>query len=208
MANLTVYFKNSIVCSYSLASEVGKVHIGRDKTNDIVIDSPESSPVHAVVMVRGNNAMIRQLNENVPLVVNGKNTKEASLNDGDTITIGQHIIIYSNQQAEQSKSTKNIDIPANRKTTENYISHAANYQIISGTHIGKIFHLKPPMTMIGEPGTGIVVISKRKDGYFASILENIGVITLNNQPLADSMVKLAHHDVLVVSNTTIQFFLR
>jgi hypothetical protein len=64
------------------------------------------------------------------------------------------------------------------------------------------------MTMIGEPGTGIVVISKRKDGYFASILENIGVITLNNQPLADSMVKLAHHDVLVVSNTTIQFFLR
>jgi hypothetical protein len=209
MANLTVYFKNNIVCSYSLAFEVGKVHIGRDKTNDIVIDSPESAPVHAVVMVRANNAMVRQLNENVPLVVNGKNTKEVSLNDGDTMTIGQHIIVYSSHQAEQSKSTKNIDIPpANRKITENYISHAANYQIISGAHIGKIFHLKPPMTMIGEPGTGIVVISKRKDGYFASILENIGIITLNNEPLADSMVKLTHHDVLVVGNTTIQFFLR
>jgi predicted component of type VI protein secretion system len=206
MANLTVYFKNNIVCSYSLPFELGKVRIGRDKTNDVVIDSPEFAPVHALIMVRSNNALVRQLNEDFPLVVNGKNTKEANLNDGDTLTVGRHIIVYST--SELTKSAKNTDIPTNQQTTENYISHAANYQIISGTHIGKIFHLKPPMTMIGEPGTGIVVISKRKDGYFVSVLENIGVITLNKQPLADSMVKLNHHDVLVVGNMTIEFYLR
>ena len=64
------------------------------------------------------------------------------------------------------------------------------------------------MTMIGEPGSGIVVISKRKDGHFASVLEHTGVITLNNEPLANNMVKLNHHDVLVVGGMTVQFFLR
>ena len=204
MAKLTVYFKNNVVRSYPLSFEVGKVNIGRDDSNDLVIDNPDFAAAHAVVMVRGNAAMVRQLNSDFPLVLNGKNTQEATLKEGDAITIGKHKIVYTDDDNVEQAAI----LAADRKTKENYLAHVANYQIISGVNIGKIFHLKISMTMIGEPCSGIVVISKRKDGYFASVLEHPGVITLNNEPLANNMLKLNHHDVLVVGGMTVQFFLR
>lgn len=193
MAKLTVYLKNNVVRSYPLEAE--KVRVGRDETNDLVVDSPAFAPVHAVIVSRGKNCMIKQLNDDFPLVINGKTIKESRLHEGDTITAGQHSIVYSTDQA-------------GRKIKSDYLPHTANFQIISGANMGKIFPLNIPMTLLGEPGSGIVVISKRKDGYFASILENIGIITLNDQPLDDKMIKLNCHDVLVIGNTTVQFYLK
>lgn len=193
MAKLTVYLKNDLIRSYLLEAE--RINIGRDESNDLVIDSPEFAPVHAVIVTRGNRCMIRQLNANFPLVINGGKTKENNLQQGDTITAGQHTIVYSTEQLDQ-------------KTKSSYISHTANYQVISGTNIGKIFHLSSPMTLLGEQGSGIVIISKRKEGYFASTLEDADKIMLNSQPLGDKIIKLDHNDVLVVGNTTVQFYLR
>lgn len=208
MAKLTVYFKNNVVRSYLLETEI--VHIGRDETNDLVIDSPAFAPAHAVIVMQGNGCIIKQLNNDFPLMINGKNAKEDKLHDGDTITVGQHIMVYSaNQAGENAKSDKETAItPANRKTKGIYIPHTANFQIISGPNIGKIFHLNTPMTLLGDHGTGMVVISKRKGGYFASVLENIGIITLNKQTLAETSVKLNHQDVLIVGNITVQFYLQ
>jgi hypothetical protein len=202
MAKLTVYFKNNVIRSYSFEAE--RVRVGRDETNDLVIDSPEFAPVHAVIVTRGDRCMIRQLNEDFPLVLNGKNTKEDKLQHGDRITAGHYDVVYSTNEANNNTEQAQLS----HKTKPNYIAHTANYQVISGIGLGKIFHLNTPMTMIGEQGSGIVVISKRKDGYFASVLENVGTITLNNQSLDDKIIKLNHHDVLVVNNTTIQFYLQ
>jgi hypothetical protein len=62
------------------------------------------------------------------------------------------------------------------------------------------------MTRLGQSGSGVIVISKRKDGYFVSVLENIGNILLNNMLLNDSTVKLNDKDVLVINDTSLQFF--
>jgi len=208
MAKLTVYFKNKIILSYSFETE--RVHIGRDETNDLVIDSPVFAPAHAVIVMQGNSCIIKQLNDDFPLMLNGKSTKESKLQDGDTITVGQYVVVYSTDQTGQSANAdkETTMTAANRKTKGVYIPHTANFQIISGANIGKIFHLNTPMTLLGDHGTGIVVISKRKGGYFASVLENIGIITLNKQPLADTSIKLNHQDVLVVGNITVQFYLQ
>lgn len=202
MAKLTVYSKNNVVHSYLLESE--KIHVGRDESNELVIDSPEFAPVHAVIVTRGDRCMIKQLNNEFPLILNGKHIRENKLLHGDTITVGQYDIVYSTNGAGHASDSA----IARRKIKTNYIVHVANFQVISGTDLGKIFQLNTPMTMIGEYGNGIVVVSKRKDGYFVSILENVGTITLNNEPLGDSIVKLNHHDVLVVDNRTVQFYLR
>lgn len=208
MAKLTVYFKNKVVRSYSFETE--RVHIGRDETNDLMIDNPVFAPAHAVIVMQGDSYIIKQLNDDFPLMINGKNTKESKLHDGDTIIAGQYVIVYSANQSinEPEQPANKTTVPPNRKTKGDYIPHTANFQVVSGANIGKIFHLNTPMTLLGDRGTGIVVISKRKSGYFASILENIGIITLNQQPLADTSIKLNHHDVLVVGNTTVQFYLQ
>jgi len=63
------------------------------------------------------------------------------------------------------------------------------------------------MTLLGEQGSGIVIISKRKNGYFVSILEEAELITLNDQPLGDKTVKLNHDDVLAIGDTVVHFYL-
>jgi hypothetical protein len=203
MATLTVYFKNEVVRSYPL--EMDKmIRIGCDETNDLVIDSFMLAPVHAVVVTRGNSCVIKQLNDNFPLIINGKSIKAANLHDGDTLTMGQHDIIYSTSQSEQL-----TDSPSNRKIAKNgYIPHVANFQVISGAHLGKIFPLKIPMTMIGEQGSGIVAVTKRKNGYFAAVLEHTDTITLNQQPLGNQTIQLNHRDVMVVGQLTVQFYLQ
>jgi pSer/pThr/pTyr-binding forkhead associated (FHA) protein len=201
MAKLTVYFKNKIVSSHLIETE--KVRIGRDETNDVVINSPELAPVHAVLITYDDGYVIKQLNNDFPLVLNGKHTKEHKLLHSDTITAGYYDIVYSNNTAAQSGKS----VTATHKTKASYILHAANFQVISGNGLGKIFHLNSPMTTFGECGSGMAGISKRKDGYFVSNLENIGTITLNDKPLGDKIVKLHHHDILVVNDTTVQFYL-
>lgn len=197
MNQLTVYFKNKIVNSISLEKDKA-IHIGSDDTNDLVIDSSDIAPAHAAVILRATDCAIKQLNEHFPLVVNGKPTRITVLQDGDTIAAGQHSIVYSTDHQ-----------PIKSKLAQlNHIPHVANYQVIGGTNLGKMFHLKTPMTLLGEQGSGVVVISKRKDGYFASVLENAEHITLNKQPLTDKAVKLNHDDVLVIGHLTVQFCLQ
>ncbi len=210
MAKLTVYFKNNVVHSYQIEAEK-PVHIGRDETNDLVIDSNAFAPAHAAVVIRGDTCVIKQLNDDFPLVINGKKTKMANLHQGDTITVGQHDIVYSANETNSAGSGQaSKQVPVNRKIIQNsYIPHVANYQVISGANIGKIFHLKNPMMMLGEPGRGIVVISKRKDGYFASVLEKTDNITINKEPLGDKTVMLNHNDVLAIGHSmTVQFYLQ
>jgi pSer/pThr/pTyr-binding forkhead associated (FHA) protein len=193
MATLTVYFKSAIVRVYSLQTDT-IIHIGRDETNELAIDSPDFAPAHAVVALRGNECVIKQLNDDFPLIINGKIKKVANLHQGDIITIGRHELIYG------------IEMNNNNPTPSH--SSVANYQIVNGAQIGKIFPLKPPMTLIGEQGRGMVIVSKRKDGYFASILEKTDTITLNAQPLGRNTLKLNHKDILVVGQTTVQFYLQ
>lgn len=199
MSKLTVYLKKNVILSYTI--EAGKViHIGRDSTNDLVIDSPDLAPAHAVVVEHGDNCVIKQLNNDFPLIINGKKIKAANLHDGDAITIGgDHGIVYNTASEHPTE---------HQKPKNSYIPHVANYQVISGNNIGKIFHLKIPMTLLGDPGTGIVVISKRKDGYYASVLEKADAITINTEPLDDKTVKLKHNDVLVIGNLTVQLYLQ
>jgi predicted component of type VI protein secretion system len=211
MAKLTVYLKNNIVNLYPLEADK-TVRIGRDETNDLAIGNPAFAPAHAVVVRRGDECIIKQLNDDFPLILNGKKTQVASLNEGDIITVGEYEIIYNvsssaNSRGQQAKTTT-TKTNKTTKTKSNYIAHVANFQVISGTNIGKIFALKIPMTLLGESGSGIVIISKRKDGYFASVLENTDTITINEQPLDNNTVKLNHNDVLVLGNMTVQFYLQ
>jgi hypothetical protein len=83
---------------------------------------------------------------------------------------------------------------------------AATLQVMDGENIGKILSLKKAMTRLGQSGSGVIVISKRKDGYFVSVLENTGNIMLNNVLLNDSAVKLNDNDILVIYDISLQFF--
>jgi hypothetical protein len=201
MAKFTVFFKD--VPIQSELFDAGVIHIGRDSTNDIVIDSLAVAPAHAAAVIHDDEIVIRQLNEDFPLFVNGQRTKECSLRNNDKIAVGKHVIVFSTTEF-------NFAQPANSNAhaeREHKAEHQeANLQILGGQHIGRLIPLKKAMTRLGAGGYGIIVISKRKDGYFISALENHPSLKVNNRPLGDSTLKLSDNDKIVIDNTPMQFF--
>jgi pSer/pThr/pTyr-binding forkhead associated (FHA) protein len=210
MAKLTVFFRYKAI--HSELFESGIVHIGRDETNDLTIDSLAVAPVHAVIILREEGNAIKQMNDNFPLIVNGERVKESVLNDNDMITLGKHDIVFSvtesvNQAQPDEPNVRNEGIFLNQNIDNAATSlPSANLQVMSGKNIGKVLALKKAMTRLGNTGSGVIVIAKRKDGYFVSALENMGTMTVNNVPLNQSYLKLSHNDVLVINDTSLQFF--
>lgn len=209
MAKLTVFFKDRVI--HSDQFEKGIVHIGRDETNDIIIDSLAVAPAHAVIVIRDDGHVVKQMNYDFPLMLNGVKIKEAPLKDNDTISLGKHDILFSTEETVHTSSQiDELDRPPlpqlNQKSDEISLP-TANLQILNGENIGKIIAIRKKIMQIGRSGNGIIAITKRKEGYFVSILENIGTITLNDVPINDNSLKLNHNDVLVINNRSLQFFL-
>jgi len=210
MAKLTVFFKDKAI--HSGLFENGIVRIGRDETNDLTIDSLAVAPAHAVIIIQNDGCAIKQLNDEFPLIINGEEIKAGNLNNNDIILIGKHHIIFNTTESVEAPAVFNKLIDEDVKSLNLEINGqlsnpSANLQVMNGNNIGKILPLKNAMTRLGHDGNGVIVISKRKEGYFVSVLENRGTITVNNEPLNDKSLKLNMNDVLVVDNTSLQFFL-
>jgi len=93
MAKFTVYFKDKPI--FSNIYDAGVVHIGRDDTNELVVDSLAVAPAHAVVVIKDGECIIKQLNEKFPLLVNNQPVKQWSLQNNDVINVGKHYIVYN-----------------------------------------------------------------------------------------------------------------
>ncbi|EIC30279.1 MULTISPECIES: FHA domain-containing protein [Methylomicrobium] len=209
MPKLTVYFKDKEIESFAL--DEGKVRIGRDETNEIIINSLAIAPVHAVIAFSKGVATIRALQDEFPITVNGGKTKEAILNENDMIALGKHHVLFNN--ASSVGGPEPFD-----ETIENDPSVPllfglepklpnGNFQIMDGENIGKIIPIKKTMVQLGRPGQGIVVVTRKKEGYFVSTLENKGSLTVNGEPIANRIVKLSNNDILGINDKSLQFFL-
>ncbi|CAD6876780.1 FHA domain-containing protein [Methylomonas fluvii] len=213
MAKFTVYFKDNAI--HTGVFDSGVVHIGRDETNDLVVDSLAVAPAHAVAVIKDGNCVLKQLNEKFPLLVNDQHTKEWSLQNNDIINIGKHYIVYNTTDEFSEKvlvSTPadfgDADVRAlNEKLEDAVKSPEANLQVLNGMHIGRILRLKKAMTRLGHEGAGVIVIARRKDGYFLSALQGHEGLAINDEPLGDRTVQLQRNDVIVVDSTSMQFFL-
>lgn len=211
MAKLTVYFKFKEIDSYLFEDKV--VHIGRDESNDIRIDSLAVAPAHAAIIIRDDAATIKQLNDNFPLIVNGQVTKECPLNDEDTITVGKHDLVYYSEERQDradAQESEQLILEDGHLSSEQDDRHApsASLQVLDGPNIGKVVWLKKAMTRLGNDHSGIIVISKRKDGYFVSALKNNDSISVNKQPIKESYLQLKQNDVLSINNVSLQFFMQ
>ncbi len=209
MAKFTVYFKVKVIQSHFF--DKGVIHIGRDETNDIVIDSLAVPLVHTVVIIKEISSVIRQLNNELPLFINHERYKETLLQNNDVISIEKHTIIFRTTESNsyfQENNSENIDIESlNKKLEDKADNLNANIQVMDGPHIGRIFSLKKPKTLFGNIDSGVVAILKQNDGYFISTEEAKSNITINQQPLGDETINLNNNDIIKIDTFSMQFFL-
>ncbi len=85
--------QNSVV--FQLSN--GRSALGRDMSNDIVINDDQVSKCHATIIYENNNAMIEDMNSRNGVYINGKriNVRE-SLQDGSLIKLGSTIFRFEN----------------------------------------------------------------------------------------------------------------
>lgn len=214
MAKFTVYFKDKAI--HSGIFDSGVVHIGRDETNDLVVDSLAVAAAHAVVVVKDEGCVIKQLNEKFPLLINQQAAKEWTLQNNDVINVGKHYIVYTTTESFLKPAADKAETDTlNNEHSDELIEKLAdgirmpeaNLQIMDGPHIGRILPLKKAMTRLGHEGSSVIVIARRKDGYYVSALQGGDGLKVNRLPLGDQTVMLHHNDVIEIDKVPMQFFL-
>ena len=169
MAKFTVYFNKKAIHSQIFESTF--IHIGRDKSNDLVIDNLAVAPIHAVVSTQENEFSIKQINTEYPIHINDEQiAQSAPIQYSDEIMIGKHLIVMSQTEFITPPPTEeplsNTAIDAEQPTLR------ASLQILSGQKIGCLMPLKEAMTRLKNGESGAVSISRRKEGFFICSLEN------------------------------------
>ncbi|WP_428355092.1 FHA domain-containing protein [Methyloprofundus sp.] len=203
MAKFSVFLRDESL--FSALFKSGVIHIGRDESNDLAIDSLAFAPAHAAVIVRDNETIIKQLNANFPLIINGKRHNKHRLKNGDIITVGKHQIIYNPDENKTTLAQPNSKATDLNNSSKHIEQPAASLQIMTGKHIGHIIPLNKSMTRMGHQGSGIIVITLRKEGYFVSVLEANDRIKLNNTLLASHSIQLKNNDIILLNDIPIQF---
>lgn len=209
MAKFTVFFKDKVIQSQIFES--GVVRIGRDDTNDLIIDNLAIAPAHAVAVIKEDSCSIKQLNDEFPLIINDEENKDTLLKNADTLTLGKHTIVYNETESITTDIIGHEEITdvkiLNKRIKQSLKIPDANLQVLDGQHIGRVLPLKKSMTRIGQSNSGIAVISRRKNGYFISSLEGEPNIIINKEPLADKTVNLKSNDMVIIDNVSMQFFI-
>lgn len=218
MAKFSVYFKDKLVSS--IVHDTGILRIGRDDSNDLVVDSLAIAPVHAVVALHGDQYHIKAIDERFVLLINGQAIKETSLKDNDVIDVGKHYIVFNTLETLLTspavapaaplfgrKRRIEQDVEAlNEKLVEQIKMPIAKIQVMGGPYIGRILPIKKSITRLGQEGGAIVVITHRKEGFFISALQKSEGVLVNKQPLGEHTLKLNSQDVITIDRVPMQFF--
>lgn len=82
----------------------------------------------------------------------------------------------------------------------------ARLQVLNGNAAGRILVISKPLSTIGRPGSQVVVLSRRGDGYYLAQVDGAEPARLNGSALAPRAVALGAHDVLEVAGVKMEFF--
>jgi pSer/pThr/pTyr-binding forkhead associated (FHA) protein len=110
MPTITLIFRDKILANYQM-SKGDTLLIGRNEINDIVIDNLAVSAQHAKIESDGNGFLFVDLQSENGSFSRDQLIKSYWLNDGDVITIGKHLLKYTNpkinEQIEKHSSAIN-----------------------------------------------------------------------------------------------------
>ncbi|MFK7805701.1 MAG: FhaA domain-containing protein [Anaerolineae bacterium] len=91
------------------------MHIGRRTDNEIVIDSPTISRVHAQLRWRFNHFNLFDLGSRAGIIVNGERIEECSLQPGDVIQMAEVSFIYGEGNDSADQETGRHENPRTRR---------------------------------------------------------------------------------------------
>jgi ABC-type multidrug transport system ATPase subunit/ABC-type multidrug transport system permease subunit len=159
-----------------------RLTLGRDESNDVVLDDPNVSRFHAEVLRTDGRIEIRDLGSRNGTRLDGELTRRAPLDTGSEIGIGAYSLIFDGSafvtRAEQGAIRLDAE-GVGVRVKEKVILQPTALSIAPGELIA----------IIGESGSGKSTLMKALAGVNAP---SDGTITVNGEPLASRLTDIGY----------------
>ncbi|MEK7207503.1 MAG: FHA domain-containing protein [Pseudomonadota bacterium] len=209
MGKLVIKYRGKPIGDVNL--KLGDTTIGRHDTCDIVLSNDKSvSGKHAVIKSVGLKSTFEDLGSTNGSFIEAERITKHELKHGETITIGDHEMIYRDELILDTLAPSKIKSasagPANLQDTTRIISMHAQLLATEGKDKGKRVPLVKEETLLDNPGKSPARIYRGPDGYVLHAQLGPGEPRINDKPVPPGGQILEDGDVIDVAGTKYQVF--
>ncbi len=206
MIKLSLYFKGKLLKVHQPKS--GSISIGRDSGSDIAIDNLGISPLHALITLNGETALIEDKSEPTAtetpvasgLIINNQKVTRHHLQHNDQVMLGKYTLKFT-READQEELPVVEAFPSQERSVPAWL------QFLSGPKVGRTVKLLNPMVRLGKTGKTSAMISSRNGQYFIAHLEGEPRTRVQGRELDNERHDLNDGDRVQVGETEMLFFL-
>jgi hypothetical protein len=221
MAKLVISRDDQMLGSRFL--EDRRLTIGRASGNDIRLEDPSVSKLHAQVEVIGQDHILLDLGSSNGTYVNGERVSRRLLRHGDVVEISSFQIRYidhrsvMNSEGDRTMVIARTAMPqsphglATSALMPAARSDAAQFaqgmlRIIQGGIIGSEVALTRPLHPLGRDGVNRAAILRRPKGFHVARVEGAAP-KVNGKQIADGWQPLASRDFIEVGGEAVQIWI-
>ena len=214
---LIMTLDGAIIREYPLTKDT--VSIGRRHGNDIQLNDMTVSGRHALITSTNNDTFVEDLDATNGTLVNGNFINKLLLMHGDIIQVGAHQFTYFSEENIEYEPT--MFVKAEHDETRIINADRENQIDLKGMPLGAakllngpcanvVMEMRKPVNSIGYKGKALATINRKMDGYtITGKQHNAHTIDapalLNGEPIDDSSILLAEHDIIEVAGFQMQF---
>lgn len=184
--------------------------LGRKRHNDIVLDNMVVSGEHCVFEVdEARQVYVEDLGSTNGTHLNGELIKSrALLHDSDAIGIGnfkvQYVASIDARPRVSRHDTKTLSLDSIGFPGTSGVKQAA-LKVLNGSSAGLVVPITKAVTTFGQPGTAVMSVSHRRDGYYAGCMADRVAVLMNGVALGKQARLLSHGDVLDLAGNQMEF---
>ena len=229
MAKLVVNFEETVVGHYFLDKE--RFTIGRKSDNDLFLDDPSVSSLHAAIMTFSNDHVLEDLASTNGVLVNGKKITRCILQNNDVVELSGYQLKYINQRAtsdmdfdktmimeaawteaeELQAPTTGHGQPRLATTVSSARSLKTSFPlggVKSLEGLEEEIWINAPLKTFGPLGGPVFMISRRPQGYYVTHVEGKKFPKVNGKSIGDHPVLLKEDDVIEAGGVKLKFFMQ
>lgn len=179
---------------------LARTRIGRWAGNDIVLDNPQVSGAHAVLLITGTSLAIEDLGSKNGTYVAGARITRAPLLDGAVVTLGPYTLTL-----EAGRDALPYDPTLMERSATG--AHAAWLLRLSGSPVGETIELTKVVTAIGDPAVCGVTCIRRAAQFAVRFTGGGRPARLNGTLLTEQPTPLQAGDVVEMDSGRLQFLI-